>query len=149
MKDFNPFALGSTVPDGYKVTSASTTMQNKHTPDMEPYGRGYKQGRFDAEMDRLNETTPDIEGIIDEVKRQAKIRKWNAPELDYVIREALQSQADQYEREKGEMVADIIKIADQLEAACNKDGDKGTEQWRAFKGFRNTIRDKYGVDLSE
>ena len=36
----------------------------KHTPDTEKnaYSRGYKQGRFDADMDRLNKTpTPDTE----------------------------------------------------------------------------------------
>ncbi len=42
-----------------------------------------------------------------------------------------------------EVVRDIIKMADELESECNRDGDKGTEQWRAFKGFRNAIRDKY------
>lgn len=42
-----------------------------------------------------------------------------------------------------ERVRDIIKMADELEHACGKDGDKGLEQWKAFKGFRNAIRDKY------
>lgn len=42
-----------------------------------------------------------------------------------------------------EAVNDIIKMADALELECGKDGDKGTKQWMAFKGFRNTIRDKY------
>jgi hypothetical protein len=38
---------------------------------------------------------------------------------------------------------DVIIMADELESECDKDGDKGTKQWMAFKGFRNTIRDKY------
>ena len=50
-------------------------------------------------------------------------------------------QAERQERE--EVVEDIIKMADVLEIECGKDGDKGTKQWMAFKGFRNTIRDKY------
>lgn len=45
--------------------------------------------------------------------------------------------------EMKQAVEDIIKMADALELECGKDGDKGTKQWMAFKGFRNTIRDKY------
>ena len=48
------------------------------------------------------------------------------------------------ERQKREEVVEaIIKMADELESECNKDYDKGTLQWKHFKGFRNTIRDKY------
>lgn len=50
-------------------------------------------------------------------------------------------QAKDAERERA--VEDIIKMSDALELECGKDGDKGTKQWMAFKGFRNTIRDKY------
>lgn len=42
-----------------------------------------------------------------------------------------------------ERVREIIKMADALELECSKDGDKGTKQWMAFKGFRNTIRDRF------
>lgn len=41
------------------------------------------------------------------------------------------------------VVENIIKMADELELECGKDGDKGTRQWMNFKGFRNAIRDKY------
>lgn len=44
---------------------------------------------------------------------------------------------------EAKLVEDIIKMADALELECSRDGDKGTKQWMAFKGFRNTIRDKY------
>lgn len=47
---------------------------------------------------------------------------------------------DTYWKEK---VEEIIKMADALEVECGKDGDKGTKQWMAFKGFRNTIRDRF------
>ena len=49
------------------------------------------------------------------------------------------------DREKEHVIQNIINLADELESECNNDklGDKGTEQWRAFKGFRNTIRDRY------
>ena len=54
---------------------------------------------------------------------------------------------DQYDTlkdtEKGEAVREIIKMADALEVECGLDGDKGTKQWMAFKGFRNSIRDKF------
>ena len=42
-----------------------------------------------------------------------------------------------------EMIRDIITMADALELECGKDGDKGTKQWMAFKGFRNTIKDRF------
>jgi len=46
---------------------------------------------------------------------------------------------------KEHVIQNIINLADELESECNNDklGDKGTQQWQAFKGFRNTIRDKY------
>lgn len=97
----------------------------------------------------------DIEGIVETFNEDVAAMLFGESEItnkqavDIALRKALQSQADQYETEKGEMVADIIKMADQLELECGKDGDKGTRQWMNFKGFRNTIRDKYGVDLSE
>jgi hypothetical protein len=48
------------------------------------------------------------------------------------------------DREARESVAnDAVKMADELELECGKDGDKGTKQWMAFKGFRNAIRGKY------
>jgi len=49
------------------------------------------------------------------------------------------------DKEREEVIKDIITLADKLESECNNDelGDKGTYQWRAFKGFRNTIRDRY------
>jgi len=49
------------------------------------------------------------------------------------------------DREKEHVIQNIINLADELESECNNDklGDKGTQQWQAFKGFRNTIRDKY------
>ncbi len=59
--------------------------------------------------------------------------------LDFVLPN-LRSSRDTYWMER---VRDIIKMADELEHACGKDGDKGLEQWKAFKGFRNAIRDKY------
>ncbi len=55
------------------------------------------------------------------------------------IRDILQAERQRCD----EMVEDILKMADTLEIECGKDGDKGTKQWIAFKGFRNTIRDKY------
>ena len=47
-----------------QMTNHSGETCLKHTPDTEEnaYSRGYKQGRFDADMDRLNKTpTPDTE----------------------------------------------------------------------------------------
>ena len=55
------------------------------------------------------------------------------------IDEAITSR-DTYWKER---VEEIIKMADALELECGKDGDKGTKQWMAFKGFRNTIRDRF------
>lgn len=50
-----------------QMTNHSGETCLKHTPDTEEnaYSRGYKQGRFDAEMDRLNEEkhTPDTEWV--------------------------------------------------------------------------------------
>lgn len=54
---------------------------------------------------------------------------------------------DQYDTLKDQAhkaeVEEIIKMADALELECGLDGDKGTKQWMAFKGFRNSIRDKF------
>ncbi len=50
------------------------------------------------------------------------------------------------DKEREAAVKDIIKMADKLEHECGKDGDKGLEQWKAFKGFRNTIRNKYLIE---
>ena len=50
------------------------------------------------------------------------------------------SSRDTYWKERVEA---IIRMADELELECGRDGDKGTKQWMAFKGFRNTIRDRF------
>ena len=86
MKDFNPFALGSTAPDGYKVVSASTTMHYKHTPNIEDVVESFREGVQNA---------VDTDEYITE----------KLPQI-------LQSQADKYEREKGEMMHDIKKMLD-------------------------------------
>jgi hypothetical protein len=41
----------------------------------------------------------------------------------------------------------VLRLADQLESDCGKDGDKGTEQWRLFKSFRNTIREMFNIEV--
>lgn len=63
------------------------------------------------------------------------------------LRTTLTTLTAKHNAEKAEMVQAIVKLADQLEHDCNRDGDKGTEQRKLFKGFRNTIRDKFGVTL--
>jgi len=52
------------------------------------------------------------------------------------------------DREIEEVINQIVKVSDKLESDCNNDklGDKGMEQWKAFKGFRNTIRDRHLPD---
>lgn len=61
-------------------------------------------------------------------------------EMQRVIRETHQEILTTHTQE---IATDIIKMADAFELECGKDGDKGTKQWMAFKGFRNAIRDKY------
>jgi len=88
-----------------------------------------------------NKTHTDVEGIVEEFIKWAesparpedetKTYTQNAAEW---IKIRLQSQADQYERQKGEMVKEIL--------------DSGL----VTKLFHNGIKDiaqKYGVDLSE
>ena len=50
--------------------------------------------------------------------------------------------------EKEHAILNTIHLSDKLESDCNNDklGDKGMEQWKAFKGFRNTIRDRHLPD---
>lgn len=64
-----------------------------------------------------------------------------------IANEAITTFADEVRKEQEqrhkEELEEIVKMADKLESDCNKDGDKGIEQWRNFKGFRNEIRDRF------
>lgn len=89
--------------------------------------------------------TPEWEEIAKEI-----VGKWGYEEEYWwkPIAESL-SQAEEIGRRRGieEVVNDVIKMADKLESDCNLDEDKGVEQWRNFKGFRNTIRDRYLTNM--
>ncbi len=60
-----------------------------------------------------------------------------------ILRYIERSMARYAQQQVQEAVKDAIKMSDQLESDCGRDGDKGTKQWMLFKGFRNTLRDKY------
>jgi hypothetical protein len=110
----------------------------------------------------LEERTPDIEGIVEEFVALTKgyigqDRAGNEYTLwdvcyDHMhdqrvvgemvtdwLRTTLQSQADQYEREKGEMVKEILR---EVEEEAKDTFGNGAEVVK-------TIAQKYGVDLSE
>ena len=57
--------------------------------------------------------------------------------------------ADTIEKTVELVIPEVLKLADELELECNRDGDKGTKQWMAFKGFRNTIRDRLLTQLED
>ncbi len=82
------------------------------------------------------------ETLLQRCQREAREYAWDlldeagAESLDEIIANTLKEAAE-------EVVKDIIKMSDELETECNRDGDKGTQQWMNFKGFRNAIRDKY------
>ena len=80
-----------------------------------------------------------VEEIVEELRTYFADPKWTTEEVENAITQTLQAERQRCD----EMVEDILKMADTLEIECGKDGDKGTKQWIAFKGFRNTIRDKY------
>jgi len=64
-------------------------------------------------------------------------------DIDRYIAEKILAVIIGIRREHKNAIEQIIRMADDLEHDCNRDGDKGTEQWKLFKGFRNTIRDKF------
>ena len=72
------------------------------------------------------------------------------------ILEKLQSQAEEYEREKGEMVREIMALKDEQLANAEGEMDVDTRYLKMRASLRNalldeiqTIAQKYGVDLSE
>jgi len=105
----------------------------------------------------MNNKTPErsveeiVEEFISENMNKTFIREKGRPKEDgYIIesysilfKTALEQTLQAERQKREEMVVDIIRMADALEMECGKDSDKGTKQWMAFKGFRNTIRAKY------
>lgn len=99
--------------------------------------------------------TDSVEAIMKEFERrmplitshglllEARLTPTNYQKMKDWLREELTTLQATQSQQVEEAVRDIIKMADALELECGKDGDKGTNQWMAFKGFRNTIRDKY------
>jgi hypothetical protein len=103
------------------------------------------------ENERINKHIPNIEGIVEEERLKDELRKliWikpssldDAKELwkqgEAIVDQLLQSQADQYEREKGELVREI-----RLNGVLD-----GNNEYVNMENIERVIR-KYGVDLSE
>lgn len=68
--DFLVCFCGKCKPEDYKLPSDYLIMTSQ-TPEVQAYHRGYKQGKFDAEMDRLNITpdTTEIEEVVDAITK--------------------------------------------------------------------------------
>jgi len=101
----------------------------------------------------MNKHTPDIEGIVEKIKEVFKetygslyLGLHRPLNIDKDIRDILQSQADQYEREKGEMMEKIQERIDYVRPNAHKPevaNEIGALLWCKF------LIEKYGVDLSE
>ncbi len=94
-----------------------------------------------------NEREAIVETVVEDTVAQMHLWQENertVREFSNNIRDDLRTALLSHEEKVVARVAeDVVKMADALELECGKDGDKGTAQWMAFKGFRNTIRDKY------
>jgi hypothetical protein len=110
-------------------------MQNKHTP-IEYVVEEYvsKFGELTVQCACGNNKTVSI---------TEEIPNW--------LRTTLQSQADQYEREKGEMVSELFKVLEyqNTERELNAEQHERMGIRLALQQFKLKFAQKYGVDLSE
>jgi hypothetical protein len=95
------------------------------------------------EQEEINEVLNDILGQLILAHQKEGQILINVPAIDKAKKAILASLTEAHK----DNIREIIKMSDQLELECGKDGDKGTKQWMAFKGFRNAIRDKFNIEV--
>ena len=105
-------------------------------------------------MPKDNPERRSVEEIVksfDEVMIQAAISEMRGenPDTEKIAKDWLRTTLTAERTAQREMVEEILHMADELELECGRDGDKGTKQWMAFKGFRNAIRDKFNIEVSK
>jgi len=94
-------------------------------------------------------STPPSEVSTEETLREIVYRNWKLDDEVSLFTESRDLLKFVREEAKRELAEEVVKMADDLEHECGLDGDKGTKQWMNFKGFRNTIRDKYIIPNNE